>query len=181
MNLRKFFTLSMLAILLVGAIAFAFPGGSVAAQAPTPQPKDPQAKIQHAGLRLEKAFRAEQKLLKEQAQNIARMDRLIRQTEGWIEKAKANGQDTAAVEAAIAQLKTKLAEAKKLHEEAASILKTHTGFDASGKVTDPAAAKETLKSAAEPMKEARTILSEARKAVMEAIKAWREAHPKPTK
>jgi len=181
MNLRKLFTMGLVAMLLVGAIAFALPGGSVAAQAPTPQPKDPQAKTQQAGFRLEKAFAAEQKLLEKQAQHFDRADAIIAKTEALVAKAKANGKDTTAIEAALAQLKTKEADARKLHDDAAVILATHSGFDANGKVIDAGAAKVTVQSAKEPLKEVHTFFSDALKATRDALKEWRQNHPKPTK
>jgi hypothetical protein len=188
MNLRKCLTMGMLAVLLVGAIAFAFPGGSAAAQAPTPtipgappQPKDGQAMLEKAGLRLEKAYQLQQRMLNRQAQHFKRADAAIGKIENMLEKAKANGKNTASVEAVLAQLKAKEVEAKKLHEDAANILKSHTGFDANGKVTDREAARETLKGAGENMKESRTFFGEAWKALREAVKSWREANPKPTK
>ena len=74
MNLRKWLTMGMLAALMVGIIALAIPGGRVAAQAPNPQPKDPQARLEKAGVRLEKAFRLQQRLLEKQAQHFKRAD-----------------------------------------------------------------------------------------------------------
>ncbi|MDO8972048.1 MAG: hypothetical protein Q7U74_15245 [Saprospiraceae bacterium] len=180
--------MGMLVVLLVGAIAMAFPGGSVAAQAPTPQlpgaspqPKDPQARLEKAGLRLERAFQLQQRMLEIQAQHFERVDARFSKIESMLVKAKANGKDTAGVEAVLAQLKTKETDAKKLHKDAARILKTHAGFDASCKVTDREAAKETLKDAGEKMKESRNFFGEVWEAVREAVKSWRESNPKLTK
>jgi hypothetical protein len=180
MNLRKFLSMSLLAALLVGAIAFAFPGSSVAAQAPTPQPKDPAAKASQVGARLEKAYQAAQKMLDQQAQRFERADAYISKAEALIAKAKANGKDTTVLDEALAQIKTKEADAKKLHEDAANILKNHAGFDANGKVTDRAAAKETLQSASEPAKEAHQFFGDAWKALKDAVKSWRQANPAKT-
>jgi hypothetical protein len=181
MNLKKILSMSLLAALIVGLIALAFPLNSVAAQAPTPQPKDPAAKAEKTFYpQMEKLFKAEVKQLKEQAQNFKQAGVFTAKIEKFVAKAKENGKDTAALEAALAQFKTKAAEAKKFHDAAAAILKTHAGFDDKGKVTDPALAKDTLKEAGDALRDGRKVAVEAMKVLREAFKAWREANPKPT-
>lgn len=180
MNLKKFLSMSLLAALIVGLIALAFPFNTVSAQAPNPPSKTPDAKVEKSSNpQLERLFKAEIRQVKEQAQNFKRAAAFTAGVEKLIAKAKENGKDTAALEAAVAQFKTKAAEAKKLHETAAATLKTHAGFDDKGKVTDPALAKTTLKTAGDALRDARKVAAEALKDLREASKAWREANPKP--
>ena len=182
MNIRKSIGMSILVVLLVGMLALAFPGGSVAAQAPQPPAqKDPQAQTARINARLAKAFAALQKMVEKQAQHMTRAEALVGKVEGLISKAKENGKDTAALEAAVAAFKSKAAEAKKLNGSAANIVKIHAGFDADGKVVDREPARETLKAGNEPLKEARGIFTDALKNLREAVKAWRDANPKPQK
>ncbi len=181
MNIRKGLTSGFLVFLLVGLLAFAFPGGSALAQAPTPQPKkDPQVQGARMNVRLEKAFQALQKLVEKQSQNIRRADAFIGKVEGLIGKAKANGKDTRALEAAVTEFKSKRAEAAQLNSAAANILKTHAGFDANGKVTNPEQAKETLKNGREQVKDAREVFTGALKQLRDAFKTWRSANPPAT-
>lgn len=178
MTIRKFFTTAVLAVLLVGLLAFAFPNGSAAAQTPTPQPKRaPQEQTQRINGRLEKAFAGLQKLVEKQSQNLQRADKFIAKVEDLIGKAKANGQDTSALEAAVAAFKTQRGEAAKLNSAVADIIKAHAGFDASGKVINPEQAKNTLETGHDSLKEARGIFVDAFKNLRETFKAWREANP----
>ena len=170
--------MGILAVLLVGMMAFAFPGGSVAAATPTPQPpKDPQVQAARINARLERAFKALQKIVEQQARHMKRADALIGKAEVLITRAKANGKDTAALEAAVAAYKTKEIEFKKLNSAAADILKTHAGFDANGKVVNRDLAKQTLQDGHEQVKDARGLFSDALKKLHETFKAWREANP----
>jgi hypothetical protein len=179
-NLKKFLSLSLLAALIVGLIALVLPLNSVAAQAPTPQPKTPAAKAEKASYpQLEKLFKAEVKQVKEQVQNFKKAGAFTANVEKLIARAKKNGKDTASLEAALAQFKSKAAEAKKFNETAAATLKTHAGFDDKGKVTDPALAKDTLKTAGDALRDGRKIAVEALKTLREVFKAWHEANPKP--
>jgi len=183
MNIRKSIGMGILTVLLVGMMAFVLPSGSVAAQAPTPPTqKDPLAQEARINARLEKAFAALQKMVEKQAQHLERAEAFVGKAEGWISKAKANGKDTAALEAAVTAFKSKEAEAKKLNGTAANIVKTHAGFDANGKVVNRDQARQTLQDGNQPLKEARGVFGEALKNLHETFKAWREANPlKPQK
>jgi len=64
-----------------------------------------------------------------------------------ITRAKAEGKDTAALEQALTTYRTKLYAAHAYWQAAADALKTHAGFSAAGKVTNPDQARATLKTA----------------------------------
>jgi Spy/CpxP family protein refolding chaperone len=178
--MRKILTTVVLAVLLVGMLALALPGGSAAAQTPTPQPqKNPQAPQVRANIALERAFRATVERVREQKRSFDRANAFVKQVERLIKQAKANGKDVTALEAAVTAFKAKQAEALKLNSAAAEILKTHAGFDANKKVVNAEQAKQTLESANAKVKEAREVFTAALKKAQEAFKAWRTANPPP--
>ncbi len=177
MNFRKFLPISLLVALILGVVVLAFPGGIAAAQAPTPPVKDPQAQIARINARLEKLFQGEQKMLDKQAQNLDKLDQLTTRVADLIAKAKANGKDTAALEAALTTFKGKQADARTQHSAAADLIKAHGGFDANGKVTDRAQAKDTVSSGHNLLQDARQTIVQAAKDFRDAVKSWRSANP----
>jgi hypothetical protein len=126
-------------------------------------------------------FKREQRAAKVQERNLDRATVAADKAQTLIEKAKENGKDVAALESALAAFKTAVEEAKGFNAQASEILSTHAGFDASGKVTDPAAALKTVEDAGKALKDARTALKGAGTDFREALKNWRAANPRPTK
>ena len=182
-KLFKVFSISVLVMLVVGIVALAFPA-SVFAQAPQPPSKAPQGQ-EGRGIverRLAMALKMAERRLREQAFLFKRMDQGINRAEALIKKLKANGKDTQALEAALTAFKSKKDEAFKVHEAAAAILEEHKGFDKGYKVTDPALARETIKSANEKMTEARKIAGPAYRDFMKVLREWLLANkPQETK
>lgn len=136
------------------------------------------------GRRLEFAYKNLQRLAEMQAKHLARAGTEgVAKVQQLIDRAKAEGKDVSALEAALATFQASLADAQAAHDEAVGILRTHAGFDENGQVTDKEQAIETVKSAAEAMKEARQILRQAEQALRQAIREWRAANqpaPQPT-
>jgi hypothetical protein len=98
-----------------------------------------------------------------------------------IDKAKAKGKDTAALETALAVYRTALTGAQADHDNAAAILSGHAGFDDAGKVTDAKAAKQTLESGRKALNDAHVKLAQAVTNLHAAINDWRNANPAPSK
>lgn len=173
-NLRKFrnvFTSLVMVSLLAGAFALALPSGSVAAQGtepPAPAIEEAQAKQTE---RLEKAYKAEQRLLEVQAKRIVGTAERIKNLEERIAKLKNSGKDTTALEAALQNFQNAVGEAQKTHDEAAAILKTHAGFDTEGMVTDIKAARETVSTAEKLLKAAHQHLRQALRDLLKGIRA----------
>jgi TolA-binding protein len=181
MNLKKFLSISLVAVLIVGVAAFAIPGGSAAAQSPTPQPNSvPQARINLLNARLERMLRAEQATLERMTRHFDRLDRFITRVDTLIEKAKANGKDVSALEAALSDFQAKEGDARVVFNAASSLLAAHAGFDANGKVTDRAKARTTLDDAHAKFQDIRAIILDAARNLHDALKAWREANPPAT-
>ncbi|SRR6266498_5517972 len=110
---------------------------------------------------------------------MVRTDEFVAKIQRLIDRAKANGKDVSAVQAALDAFEAQWKEAKPIYESIKGIVNSHQGFDANGKVTDPEKAKETVKEMHAKFKEIRDTLNGTGKALREAIKAFREANPRP--
>ncbi|MEI8164833.1 MAG: hypothetical protein WCG26_00580 [Chloroflexales bacterium] len=93
-----------------------------------------------------------------------------------IATAQAKGKDTTALEQALATFRQKLEAARATWQTASDTLTSHAGFDAQGKVTDAATARETLKSARTAMQSAHTTVLSARTELRQALTAFRKAN-----
>lgn len=105
--------------------------------------------------------------------NAAFVDRV----QQLIEKAKANGKDVTALQAALDAFEAAVQEAQPIYESAEGIVNSHPGFDGNGKVTDAARAQETVKAMNAKFKEIRDALGGTAKALHQAFKDFREANP----
>jgi hypothetical protein len=173
-TIQKSIIMAILAVLVIGVVVLVLPLGLAAAQTQTPAvPKDPATQAERV-TRLEKAYQAEQKALETQARRLDRADKLSARVQTVIDNAKAKGKDTAKLAASLAAFNAKVSDAKTLHAKAARILSTHAGFDADGKVTDPAAARGTLVDARQALKDARQSLGGSLKELVNFVKEWRQ-------
>jgi hypothetical protein len=187
--LQKYFSkaaLGLLALVLVLSLSMAAaspvfaqsgnpPTGNNAGQKTPGAPRDPAAAQGLAGLA--KAFQMEQQRLATQAANLKRAEDSEVKAQGLIDAGKVAGLDVSALEAGLSAFKTQIAAAGASHATAAGILAARAGFDASGKVTDPAAAKTTVESAGQALQAAHTVLLQAVKDVKQVIQTWREQNP----
>ncbi len=176
--LRKFVLGALLIALAVAALPFNSALAAGLQETGTPPapgtPKDPAA----LNARLELAF-ARQKLVVERiGLAVNNFPLLTKNVQTLLDKAKANGKDVAALQAAFDAYQAAFEKAKPSYEQAKTILGTHDGFDANGKVTDAEKAKATLKSLAEPLKQYRLTIGESLKNLREALKAFRAANPR---
>lgn len=183
-NTGKILSISVVAIMILGLLVLAIPSGSVSAQAPQPPQGTPQTKVGQAKgtLSVERAFKMEQRQVKEQAANFKRMDMAIKKAEKLIEQAAAKGKDTKALQAALATFKAKKADAQTSLDAAAAIIDAHKGFDNNGKVTDITQARETVKSAHAKLAEARKTAGPAFKDFTKVLREFLQANkPEPKK
>jgi len=94
---------------------------------------------------------------------MVRTDEFVAKIQRLIDRAKANGKDVSAVQAALDAFEAQWKEAKPIYESIKGIVNSHQGFDANGKVTDPEKAKETVKEMHAKFKEIRdTRMEQAR-------------------
>jgi len=106
-------------------------------------------------------------------------DELITRTQRLIDRAKANGKDVSAVQAALDAFAAAVKDANPIYESMKGIINSHQGFDQNGKVMDPEKALETVRTMHDKFQEIKRVLNGTGKALHEAIKAFREANPRP--
>jgi hypothetical protein len=166
---RKTILLALVAVL--GLAAMPFVSASAAGEYdPTPPPDK-----QISNERLERVWARQLRIY----ERMGRTDEFVERVQKLIDRAKVNGKDVSAVQAALDAFKAAAKNAQPIYESVKGILNSHQGFDSNGKVTDPEKAKETVKAIHEKFKEIRETMNGTGKALHEAIKAFREANPRP--
>lgn len=166
--MKNVFTKIMTAFLVVALALAAIPVSSAFAA-----DEDPPAQTNE---RLEKAWARVLKLYERTGKAFEDTDAHIAKFQGMIDKAAENGKDVSALQAALDAYEAALTAARPQYETLGTIISTHAGFDADGKVTDAEQAKATLEEAGSQMKAIKEAMGETFKALREAIKAFREAN-----
>jgi DNA repair exonuclease SbcCD ATPase subunit len=169
--------LVIVAVVTVVSLALAAPSGSVFADSSTPTPRASRtgggANAQNAGAALSSVYQKQQDALSKQADVLSKASGDVSKIQDMITKAQNAGVDSTQLQNALSTFQSQLTNAQNSHNNAASILSNHAGFDGSGNVTDPAAARNTLQSAGQAMRDAHTILSQAVKDLHSAFATWR--------
>jgi hypothetical protein len=173
--MKNLFKKTMLFALVAALAVASLPFVSASAQGandPTPPPAGQVSneKLEQVWARQLKAY-----------ERMGKAEEFVAKVQKLLDRATANGKDVSAIQSALDAFNAALKDAKPLYESAKGIINSHQGFDANGKVTDPAKAKETIKAMHEKMQEIRTAMNGTGKALHEAIKAFREANPRPVK
>lgn len=176
---HRFTLLALLAALALTVLPLtaAFAAGQNEPPAPPAATPAPSLDPAQAAERLQKAFARQQKIV----ERLGHADEFLARVEKLVEKAAENGKDVSAIQAALTALKAALPAAQPNLDQAAEILAAHSGFDASGKVTDLAAARETVHSAGQALQAYRAEVKDEFQALKAAIQAFREANPRPTR
>ena len=112
-------------------------------------------------------------------ERMGRTDEWIARVQKLIDRARENGKDVSAVQAALDAFEAAAKDAQPIYESIKGIVNSHQGFDSNGKVTDPEKAKETVQAMHDKFKEIRDALNGTGKALREAIRAFRQANPLP--
>jgi hypothetical protein len=146
----SFLSIFVIAGLLVGGLSLAIPSRAFALGAQGP-----------AEEALTKAYKAEQKWLKDQQQALDKADQAAAQVQQVIDKTSAAGLDVSALQNALAAFNSSLAEVKTGHQTTAGILAAHTGFDNAGNVTDRQSARVTVLDARQALGKAHVTLVQA--------------------
>ena len=121
-------------------------------------------------------FKREQNFLTLQANYLKVANDVSGTAQNLITAAKAEGKDTAALEAALAQYETDIAQAQSANTSAASLIIVHDGFDGGGKVTDIQAAYQTDLNARLLLRKAHGLVVQAVTTLRQAIVSWRQTH-----
>ena len=136
----------------------------------------PPGQPQITNERLEKVWLHEQARYSRQGRLLDHLDRMVKRTQGYIDRLKENGVDTDALKAALSVFEDAVKEARQVHQSVQGTLASHKGFNADGKVTDRTQALETVKKLGQSLKEFRNILKDPSKVLHEAIRVAREAN-----
>ena len=167
---KKSLIVAVIAALGLSALPFV----SVYAQSGTPV--TPSAS-QPSTDRLQKAWSKEQTVFARIGKILDRANTLISKIQSKLDDAKAKGADVSSVQTALDAFSTAVKNVQPIYAEIQAIIQTHAGFDASGNVTDPTQALQTVQDFHSKVMEIRQIgLRETGKALREAIKAFRQAN-----
>jgi len=172
--MKNLFKKTMLLALVAALAVASLPFVSVAAQGAN-DPTPPTGEVSNE--KLEQIWARQLKAY----ERMGRTDEFVAKVQQLLDRATANGKDVSAIQSALDAFVEATKDTKPIYESANGIINSHQGFDANGKVTDPAKAKETIKAMREKMQEIRTAMDGTGKALHEAIKAFREANPRPVK
>ena len=172
--MKTIFSKIMLAVLTLSLLMAGLPLSSVHA-AGLDQTSTPPATLKLGTPRLERAFARETKIVNKAGKLYEQFDKGFPKLQKRLDKAKEKGKDVSAAQTALDAVKKALTDARPLYNQAKSLVDAHTGFDASGKVTDPAAALETVKSLRDAGKQFKTAMGGTIKTLHEALKALRGA------
>jgi hypothetical protein len=169
---KKTILFSMIAALVMASLPW------ISASAAGLNDPTPPAQTKITNERLEKIWAHQLRLYN----RMGRADELIAKAQRLIDRARANGKDVSALQAALDAFAGAVKEAHPIYESMKGIVNSHQGFDNDGKVTDPAKALETVKAMHAKVQEIKTTLNGTGKALRDAIKAFRQAnpHPQPT-
>jgi hypothetical protein len=129
--------------------------------------------------RLERVWARQLRLYQRIGNGFEREDRFIERVQGLIDRAKENGKDVSAVQAALDAFEAAVKGTRRIYESVNGIVNSHQGFDENGKVTDSEKAQETVQAMREKLQEIKDAMGGTRRALREAVKAFREANPRP--
>jgi len=166
---------ALVVALILGIGLAAFPATRVFA-AGLNDPSNPPGDHPKVDALLEKIWAREQTLYQRQNDRLAKADEFFARVQSGIDKATAKGYDASGIQAALDALQTAVEAARPIHANAASLIAAHAGFDANGKVTDRAQARETVKLLGQSLRDYRSTVGDPFKALREAVKAFRKAH-----
>jgi hypothetical protein len=139
---------------------------------PTPPPQ----KGQISNARLEEVWARQLDLYNRFGQLFDGGDAIITKVQSLIDKAKANGKDVSAVQAALDAFVAARKAASPTYESLKGIVNSHQGFDSAGKVTDAVKAKATLQDMGTKLRDIRDQLGGTAKALKDAMRNFRAAN-----
>jgi hypothetical protein len=129
-----------------------------------------------ANMRLAQMYRVEQLRLRVQGERLNRTNLFAARFDTLIAKLKAKGQNTVALEQALAAFRAATWQARAEWNAAKSTLVTHAGFGAGGNMTDAAQARATVQAAHDHMQQAHVLAKGAFRDLRAAFVAYRKAH-----
>lgn len=130
--------------------------------------------------RLEQWFGREQLVYQNQSTRFARAQEIIEKMEGYMEKEKAAGFDTSSLEFALSKYRTATKSCQANLSTAATLIATHAGFDANGKVVDTKTALQTVKQIGQAERQFHLTITQATIDLRIAFRSYHgQNHPRP--
>jgi hypothetical protein len=143
-------------------------------QAPAPSATSTAAAPSYP--RLQRAWAREQRVYDRLGRFFENVDQRIERGQQLIDKAKANGKDVSALQAALDAFQAAVKQARPTYEGLNGIVSSHQGFDANGAVVDPVKAFQTVLDMRDKLKEIRSTVFPAAKALRQAVHDFRLAN-----
>lgn len=180
--MKTLFKKTILFALVAALAAASLPFVSVSAAGDTltnayDPPVPPEGQLSNE--RLEQIWARQLERYERIGKGFERDDAFIERVQKLIDRAKENGKDVSAVQAALDAFEAALKEAHPIYESVKGLVNSHQGFDENGKVTDPTKAQETVNAMRAKFQEIKEAMNGTGKALREAIRAFREANPRP--
>jgi len=126
--------------------------------------------------RLVQVWAREQAIYSKLGTFLNNVDQGITRGQDLINKAKAKGKDTSALQTALDTFSAAVKQAQPIYQSTQGIVSSHSGFDANGQVTDRTQALTTVQDLGGKFKDIRQVLHDPRVALQGAIKAFRQAN-----
>ena len=181
MKTKMLFKKTMLVALVAALALAALPLTGVAAAGQYDPPVPPAAGGGPSNERMENTWHRQLKGYERLGRLSDKSDELFARADRLVTVLKAMGTDTAKLEAALTDFEQAVQQAKPILESCKSIVDSHKGFDANGKVTDAAQAIQTIGDLGSKLREIRDSLESKGKALADLFRPIRDAlHPVPT-
>ena len=169
--MKNMFKKMILAVMTVALVFAAFPVTSAFAQG-----ENPASTGEVSNEKLEKAWARQLKIYERLGNGFDGLDAQIAKFQERIDKAASKGKNVTALQSALDAFEAASKTAQPTYASIESIVNSHEGFDADGKVTDAEQAKSTLQEMGAKLKEVKSSMDGTGKALHEAFKAFREAN-----
>jgi DNA repair exonuclease SbcCD ATPase subunit len=167
--MKNMFKKMILAVMTTALVFAAFPVTSAFAQGENPAPTG-----EVSNEKLEKAWARQLKIYERLGNGFDDLDGQIEKIQERIDKAASNGRDVTALQAALDAFEAASKTTQPIYDSIESIVNSHAGFDADGKVTDAEQAKSTVQEMGAKLKEVKSSMDGTGKALREALKAFRK-------
>ncbi len=160
-NVARLIGVVLIGGLILAAVLVVLPASKAFAADATATPQaspavSTAAKVSSA--KLEQDFQKEQLELKDQGNNLNKLDAMVTKGGTFLTNLKGKGKDIEVLQTVLDVFKQDVDSATAFHNSADQILTTHAGFDNNGKVIDQTQAAATVMTAKDKLMEARLVI-----------------------
>jgi hypothetical protein len=159
---------------LMGAALVLQPAAVVGAQGANVPTSPPT--VDTGDARLERTWLRQQRALDRLEFMFVHSQQRLNNAQELIDRAKAQGKDVVALQAALDAFSKALQEARPSFDNAKDILNSHNGFDADGNVVDSARAAVTVEDMSQELDDVRDALLQPGRDLRDAIRAFWESN-----